>query len=266
LSQIPSGKELTGKVVTDGEMKVSVFVGGVQKSGTRSIANYLRLNPYVGVHKKKEAHFFDMPQYFIGDQPRATELRKYHDGFMHARQTQVFCDITPDYVFRQGAVNRVYSYNSRAKWIILLRNPVERAFSAWNMEVNRGTESLTFEDALISEIRGGSKERAHDRFKYIARSRYYDQLLKLWECFPKNQCYVCAAEEMWSNPKAKLSELAEFLKIPQFDQATLPHVHKGKYISNISRRAQQILFRELGFEFNTLPSLLGWESNPWKLD
>lgn len=242
---------------------VSIFVGGAQKSGTRSVTKLLRNNSQCGVHQSKEGHFFDRDEYFNGLSPDAVALCAYHNGFTKTSKDLILCDISPDYIFRNNAVARIQAYNPNAHWILILRNPIDRAFSAWNMEVNRKTETLDFEAALKLELKGQPEERSHDRFAYIGRSRYGQQLERLWQYFPKANCHIWPAEWVWENPNNSLYKSLLSLGITGVNTAQLTHTHKGVYINKAPIKANELLKSELEFELNELPDLLGWSYNPW---
>ena len=242
---------------------VSIFVGGTQKSGTRSLSDFMRQHPFISVHSKKEGHFFDQNNNFTYEKPIDAKLKEYHESFPTDLNTRLLCDITPDYIFRDKAIKRIYNYNPNAIWIILLRNPIERAYSAWNMEVNRKAENLTFEKALFGEINNEMESRKHDRFRYIGRSLYYPQIQNLWKFFPKNNCYFYPAESIWGNPRVFLDKILKAIKIPCQNEYNYNHIHKGNYKNNMSKQARALLLHELEFELTKLPSILGWQENPW---
>ncbi|MCX7553237.1 sulfotransferase [Marinicella sp. S1101] len=245
------------------DKKVTVFVGGAQKSGTRSVTEMFRKLPQIAVQQSKEGHFFDRDEWFDELRPNAVALQTYHDDFKVTAQTHFLCDVSPDYIFRNQAVARIHCYNPQAKWILLLRNPIDRAFSAWNMEVNRKTENLSFEAALEMELSGQSDSRSHDRFAYIGRSRYHQQLEHLWRFFPKSQCHIWPAEWVWENPTQSIYQSLSALGISGLQTTQMKHVHKGKYRNQATAVANDILQQELAFEMNHLHQLLGWHQNPW---
>ena len=242
---------------------VSVFVGGAQKAGTRSVAQYLRQHPNVVVHQSKEGHFFDRDKHFNDSTPDAAALDTYHQGFHSISSDQIRCDITPDYLYRPSVIERIHAYNPKAQWIILLRNPIERAYSAWNMEVNRQTENLSFEEALRAELDGSIAGREHDRFHYISRGQYHHQLQRLWQYFPQSQCHVFSAEALWENPRNLLNQVAQTIGIDCNDAAQYQHTHKGKYRSPMSDDSREWLAQHFKTELNDLPKLLNWQENPW---
>ncbi len=110
-----------------------------------------------------------------------------------------------------------------AKFVVLLRNPVDRAFSHYQHSVQRGYEHLSFEDALASEPDrlAGEIERmqaderydshAHRAFTYFSRGIYVEQLLA-WERFvPRDRLLVLESEALYSDPGAAYGEVLEFL-------------------------------------------------------
>ena len=245
------------------DKQVTIFVGGAQKSGTRSVTELLRKHTQFAVHQSKEGHFFDRDEYFNHLQPHPKTLQAYHGGFELTAQTQFLCDVSPDYIFRNQAVVRIHRYNPQAEWILLLRNPIDRVFSAWNMEVNRKTENLSFEAALEIELKGQPESRSHDRFAYIGRSRYHQQLEHLWRYFPKSQCHVWPAEWVWQDPTQTIYQSLSALGISGLQRTPMTHVHKGNYRNQISAAENELLQQELAFEMNQLHQLVGWPYNPW---
>ena len=88
-------------------------------------------------------------------------------------------------------MKRIYDYNSNIKLIIILRNPIERAFSHWNMEVQRKREHRTFWDAINKEVNNLGKNLNKSRtFSYLERGFYFSQLMKIYKYFRMNQLFV----------------------------------------------------------------------------
>ena len=131
------------------------------------------------------------------------------------------------------------------------------------MEVNRNTEKLSFKDALLCEINGNPKNRLHDRFQYLERSRYYPQILNLWKHFPRSQCYIHSAESVWKQPQVTLKKILKSLNVPININHEYEHVHKGIYKCNFSEQTRKLLINQLHYELTELPNILGWYKNPW---
>jgi Sulfotransferase domain len=202
---------------------------GTQRGGTTSLYNYLMERPGVGPASVKELHFFD---------------KKFHKGllwyrahfptspqkhlFQYARrQAFVTGEASAYYLFHPHAPRRVASTLPRVKLIALLRNPVDRAYSQYNFEVELGRETLSFEDALEREEEriAGEQEKIladeryvsfdHSRYSYLARGVYVDQVQAWMSFFPREQFLVLKSEDFYSEPAQTLARVSEFLGLPK---------------------------------------------------
>jgi hypothetical protein len=106
------------------------------------------------------------------------------------------------------------------KLIIILRNPIERAYSPWNMERARNTDNLSFWDAIDTESErcNESLPYQHRVFSYIGRGHYLDQLRRIWAHFPREQVLVFKNEDLKKNSNGTLNQVADLLGITQFNK------------------------------------------------
>jgi Sulfotransferase domain len=165
-------------------------IAGTVRSGTTSLHRLLRGHPGVFAAGEKELHFFD--RHF----DRGVEW--YADLFADARPGQVVGEATPNYLYHPHAVERMASVIPAAKVVVLLRDPVDRAYSQYWMQRTSRHETLDFPDALAAEpdrlASGDESDRAY--FSYVDRGRYLDQLRRLREHFPEEQTLVLLYEDM----------------------------------------------------------------------
>jgi hypothetical protein len=116
----------------------------------------------------KEVHFFDTDEFFAS---RDVDYSRYHARFNPTARKRLLGEATPIYMYWEPAPQRIQRYNPAMKLILLLRNPVTRAYSHWNHERARGRLNLPFEQAISTE------EKRHDEalplqtkwFSYIDR-------------------------------------------------------------------------------------------------
>lgn len=165
-------------------MKVDFTICGTQKSGTSALDAYLRDHPQICMAGRKELHFFDNEDLF---QNNAPDYSVYHSSFSPSQRHQLLGEATPSYMYWHGAAERMRQFNAGMKLIVLLRNPVERAFSHWNMERLRNVEPLSFRDALQNE---GNRRRAalplQDRvYSYMEPGILYGTTAKTVGLFPE---------------------------------------------------------------------------------
>lgn len=212
---------------------------GTQRGGTTSLYNYLLARPGVGPASVKELHYFDKKFHKGNLWYRAHfpfTLQKYYYEFT---QKQVFVtgEASAYYMFHPHVPKRVAKVLPHVKLIVMLRNPVDRAYSQYNFEVDLGRETSPFEEALDRENERISKEREklfadedyvsfdYSRYSYLARGIYVEQLQTWMSFFPKKQFLILKSEDFYTDPVAALKQTSKFLNLPELE----PDEKKKKY-------------------------------------
>jgi hypothetical protein len=210
---------------------------GAQKSGTSFLYDLLTQHPYVKRAALKELHYFDRhfdrgiewyrSQFPL---PRWKEERKSITG-----------EATPNYLFHPHAARRMAEVVPQARLIVLLRNPVDRAYSNYYKEVKRGGETLQFEEAIEVEearSRGQMDKMLEDdrytsfnqqQFSYLSRGIYVDQLLRWSGFYSKNQMLVLKSEDFYERPLDTLKLVLHFLPDWQPDPRVLTKKGTTRY-------------------------------------
>jgi hypothetical protein len=194
----------------------SFLIVGAAKAGTTSLHEYLCGHPRVSTPLTKEIHYFDFSY------ERGEAWYRAHFDPPH-REDEITGESTPYYLFHPLVPARVASDLPQVKVIVLLRNPIDRAFSQHNHEVSSGYEELPFELAVEKEeerLRGeverirrepGYRSFSHQHHSYLARSRYAEQLERWFEHLPRSRFLILAAEDLFADPARTLAETQEFL-------------------------------------------------------
>ncbi len=192
-------------------MRIDFIIGGTQKGGTSALASFLRQHPQIFMPDKKELHFFDREENFRSTPP----YRAYHAHFRPRKDQRRCGEATPIYMYWESAPGRIREYNPQMKWIVILRDPAERAFSGWKMETSRGRESLTFEEAINQEAERLRKARPLQErvFSYIDRGFYAPQLRRLFQMFGREQCLIFLNEELRKEHAETLRRAFRFLDV-----------------------------------------------------
>jgi hypothetical protein len=193
-------------------MKVSFVIGGTQKGGTSALASFLRQHPQICMPAdRKELHFFDREEEFSGK----PGYRGYHASFRPEKKQTAIGEATPIYMYWNPAPVRIWTYNPGMKWIVILREPAERAFSAWNMEKQRGRENLSFEEAIESESARCREALPlqHRIYSYADRGFYAAQLRRLFNTFGREQCLVLLNEDLRNHHQKTLRDVFRFLRV-----------------------------------------------------
>jgi hypothetical protein len=117
----------------------------------------------------------------------------------------------------------------QARLIVMLRDPVDRAFSHYQHERALGREMLTFEEAIEMEEErtAGEYERMKEderyfslpyhHYAYLTRGIYVDQLQHWYSAFPREQVLVISSERFWADPSGVLRYVFQFLDLPPID-------------------------------------------------
>ena len=162
----------------------------------------------------------------------------------------------------------MHAFDPALKLIVLVRDPVERAYSQYHMHVRFGYETGTFEEALAREdaiLPGQLDALAADpdddsilinRVSYVARGRYVDQLERWLTFFPREQLLVVVSEDLLADPATEMARVADFLEIPPQSADSYPRLHVGEY-SPMSPETRESLARIFADDNRRLEALLG---------
>lgn len=279
--------------------KVSFLVAGAQKAGTTALDSYLRLHPELCMAQKKEVHFFDNEQYFNTNK-KIENYDTYHQFFQPKPRNILLGESTPIYFYWKPAIKRIHQYNKDMKFIILLRNPIERAYSHWNMESknyysnqanhknDQAVETLTFHQAIHKE-----KQRLEEtlplqnrHYSYIDRGFYFRQLQFLLNYFPQRQLLILKSDWLNHNLQHTLEKVFDFLEInkgvtieqfkprensnPKTKLFTSPidntrenPTNTGAYQREISQIDKRYLIKVFKNDILQLETLLNWNCHEW---
>ncbi len=247
--------------------KVDFVICGTQKGGTSALDEYLRGHPEICMAKEKEVHFFDNENYFNSEK---TDYSIYHSRFNPRTSHKIFGETTPIYMYWYDAPKRVWEYNPNIKLIVILRNPIDRAYSHWNMERLRNNDRLPFLDALKNERERCCKSLPfqHRVYSYIDRGYYLQQLRKLWSFFLEEQVLVLRNEELRYNPPKTLKKICNFLDIDSqpFLNIKPKNVHSRPYQAPMSKREKDFLRNLFEYEILNLERVFNWDCSEWLID
>jgi hypothetical protein len=206
-----------------------VLLIGAQKSGTTSLYNYLVQHPAVLPALRKGAHFFDFhhrrgtPWYRANFPTRWQRSRAHRVSGCSA----ITLEASPYYLYHPLAPARAHGTVPGAKLIAVLRNPIDRAYSHYHHERRAGREQLPLRDAFAREAErlAGEEDRLlrdpgyysfpHQRYSYLARGRYAEQLRRWLEYYPSDQLCVIASEELFEHPADTMERIYGFLGLPE---------------------------------------------------
>jgi hypothetical protein len=214
------------------------LIVGTMKSGTSSLADYLKTNRQIHI-PRRELHYFNKDKnYNKGPSWYSTALTVGLND-VNEYNTVLVGEKTPTYSYQENCVERIYRTIPNAKLIWIFRDPVKRSFSNYLHSWKKGVEHLTFRQCVSRE-----QERIKENiFKgYVERSKYSIQVERYLSLFNISQMHFLLFEDLLRSPFEELNKIADFLGVPRFEE--LPQVHSNRTLMPFSpasvRLAQKI--------------------------
>ncbi len=206
--------------MSDGKNKKAVkgpnfFIVGAAKSGTTSLADNLRQHPQVFMSPLKE------PAYFVKDEGN-NDFDEYVSLFKDAGDAIAIGEATTGYLFDEDAPYAIKEHFPDAKIIIILRNPVDMAYSYWRYTRGiGGNESKSFEQAIsANEIKYRNTEEFRRKainwwgsYLYLERASYYGQVKRYLDVFGRDRVMVYIFEEFIKSHEVSYKDIFTFLGV-----------------------------------------------------
>lgn len=228
--------------------KPNFLIVGAQKSGTTSLYSYLKQHPQIYMSPVKEPHFFvshflKLPYRGIGDHVTKIikDFKKYEALFSDVRNETKIGEAIAIYLCHyRNAIPRIHAMLGDIKIVIILRNPVDRAYSAYMHLIRDDREYLSFEDGLKEEAQRIACNWC-DLWHYTSIGFYYQQVKAYLENF--SQVKIFLFDDLKETPLALLKDLYNFLNV---DSSFTPNdlgiryevtgVPKYRFVYNILRK------------------------------
>ena len=225
------------------------LIVGAAKSGTTSLFSYLGQHPEIFVPVCKEPHYFSDSQVVI-----AKSDEEYEGLFADRTTEKAVGEASVSYLCDPEAPRRIKQTLGDVKIIIILREPVARAYSQWGHLYNIGAEPLSFEEALRQEeARMASEEFRktclavhHGLYYYFHTGLYYEQVKRYFDTFGPERVKVIIFEEFIKDPARFCKEIFVFLGVdpefsPVFERHNPSHTFKNKFLHNFLTSPPKLL-------------------------
>jgi sulfotransferase family protein len=202
------------------------FIGiGVQRGGTTWLSSCLHEHPEVFM-PEKEIQFFDV-NYDKG-------VDWYNKKFSNEGGFVAKGEYSPDYFFSKKALDRIFQYNPNVKLILILREPVSRAYSAFNLFKSYGQLSEQKFEHLVEA-----------RHRVFAQSLYSEQLAHMLKLFPRHNIYIDFYENIEKEPLAVYKSICEFLELDgAFKPPSLKLIRNSSAYSDIYNKFKIMKFQK----------------------
>lgn len=266
-------------------LRPTFLVIGAQKGGTTALFNYLARHSSVVPPRMKEIDFFSCPSRY------SRGYAFYHSHFAVAggRNSQVETfDVSPSYITSGKAAGRIFSYDPKMKLIVLLRDPIRRCYSAWQMHRIYHRENRewffdwmhycdstsdrdsfarrdmsfgeSFEDDILSELEVNARGERIE-MPMLLHGFYYQQLHTFLGVFPSSQVFVESSEQFLNQTISVLQRIERFVGLPghSWVDSDVKPIFVGRYDKSIPipAHAMQLLKGVYGDHNEALFSMLG---------
>ena len=246
---------------------------GVQKGGTSALYKYLADHPCVLTAFNKEVMFFSnhfnegLAWYRSRFPYRATRERIRH----HQGMPCLVGEASTYYIFHPRVPERMRALLPDVRLIAVLRDPVDRAISHYHHNLRAGYETLSVEEALAAEEERTAGEAtrladdppyqslAYQRFSYVARGKYIDQIKRWHAHFPRSQLLIIRSEDLRDHSPETFASVLEFLGLPPWEPKAFEAYNVGQYseshtavrrhLAEVFEPFNQRLYEYLGVEW-----------------
>ena len=189
------------------------FVLGFQKSGTSTLYEWLKQIDNIKLPLYKETHYFSDLNFYNKGLDWYFKQFNYNDKHTHLGE------IDPSYILCEEYLKRIHEFSSKeTKFIFILRQPLERAYSHYLMSKFRGYESLSFKEAIKLEpdrLKNDENNFSFLNHSYLSRSNYPKHLNTFKRIFPSNKVLYLKMNDMFNKEKKikMLNNILSFLDI-----------------------------------------------------
>ena len=199
--------------------KPNFIIAGFPKCGTTSLHHYLGEHPEIYMPAQKELHFFTCdilsklhkgPKDIIVKKTQINSSEKYLNFYKSVRNEIAIGDASPSYINYPSQFKKIKEYLNDPKVIIILRDPIDRAYSNYLHLKREHRETLTFEEAIFKEVERKTNKYS-DFWYYKFNSTYYDKIIKAKETF--SNVLILTSEELSNNGEATLKNVYKFLEV-----------------------------------------------------
>jgi hypothetical protein len=248
--------------------RIDFIVVGAQKSGTSALHAFLSAHPDISMPASKEMHFFNRTSNADFRLPIWSDRKRklYHRKFPHFPDPSfVYGEATPHYMTWNVALDRIHDYNPEVRILALLRHPVDRAFSHWNMERQRGLVGASFDDAVLRELDSTKRvgERLDKVHSFLRRGFYVPQIHALWQRFGAERVLFVKHRDLLENHGDTLAQIHGFLGVAPHEEPAR-NVHSRTYENRMSAETRARLLNLYADDVKEVERTLGWDCDDWK--
>lgn len=226
-------------------MKLDFVCVGAQKAGTSTLHDILKQHPQIKLPVLKETHFFSDEKKF----EKGIDFY-FKNYFNQKSESKYIGEIDPEYSYFLNAANNIKKHFSSLKIIIIIRNPVDRAYSHYLMTKRRGLEPYSFKKAILEEEKRLNSLENKMHYSYISRGLYNNQINHYTNVFGSENVKVVLFKDLVEKTPLVVNDICNFINVPSY---TFDYNIK----SNTASESKSKWLRDFLYKPNTLKKVLG---------
>ncbi|CAA6819163.1 MAG: Unknown protein [uncultured Sulfurovum sp.] len=204
--------------------KIDFLIAGVQKSATTSLAYYVGQHPKICKHRTEE-----MPYFSLEEEYKLGYLVNFKRYFNHCSQNDKVLAKSVTVIQDVDVIKKAYEHNPKMKLVIVLRNPIDRAYSAFWYARKMGWENIDdFDKALSLEEDRKSKNMIVQRnTSYKKNGEYLEQLNQLFTVFPKEQVCIILQEDIAKDANEVCQKLFKYFNLEAYEGLNMERINES---------------------------------------
>lgn len=192
-------------------MKINTFLIGVQKAGTSTFWKWLSQHPDIfAPQTMKDFHFFTRQEW------RDKGIPYLHSFYKGYNKEKIILHGGVNYYFEPEFLDHLLKYQTEGKFLIVLRDPIQRAWSAFRYFKKLSQENRTFQEAIDDELQNRIDPQYRHRYAYLEHGLYAKYLRIIISRIHPSQILIIDFKSLFEHPDEKMKEVFEFLNIEPF--------------------------------------------------
>ena len=236
---------------------------GAQKTGSSSFITYMNKHPDIYCYNK-EIHYFDVKY-------KTKDIKWYENHFKTKKS--IVGEKTPSYLLDKRAINKIYNYNPKIKLIIFLREPIQRAYSHFNMRYdiehkNKGNINKQFNEVIHQQkdipLDKYIKNISQKKNAFIHRGYYYEQIKYIYSLFPKKNVLILISDVNKTDILKCYNTIFTFLGVKNLSNMKEKNRHIRNYPEKLNITNKKLLYKIYKPQNKKLYNLLGKKVDLWE--
>ncbi|GGH37854.1 sulfotransferase [Mangrovimonas yunxiaonensis] len=246
------------------QKRPNFIIAGFPKCGSTALHYYLENHPQIYMPKQKELHYFTNRilaklDKGPGDKEakitQISDINNYENCFKNVKSGQLIGEASPSYINYPSKFDTINKELCNPKVIVMLRDPIKRAYSNYLHLVREHREKLSFYEALLNEEIRKQKQYS-DFWYYKFNSTYFDKLQQALEKF--ENVLIITQEELNKDTRSTMKKVFGFLDVDvnyEPDNIEKRYNHGGVFKDNLITRFffKQTKFKSLVKQIIPIP-------------